>query len=102
MNTLGERINELQARVDSGRFTGAEKQELDRLIKKYIELDDQREKEKEYERMTRSLKVTVAELQVLVQLVSDEVSAKFIAGDKEKTEKLNNLKRRLKDLIVKE
>ena len=40
LNELAELINDLSYKVDSGRFKYYEKQELDRLVKEYLELED--------------------------------------------------------------
>ena len=41
MIELADRISYLSPKIDSGRFKFAEKQELDRLIKEYLEIDEQ-------------------------------------------------------------
>jgi hypothetical protein len=41
MFELADRISYLSPKIDSGRFKMAEKQELDRLIKEYLAIDEQ-------------------------------------------------------------
>jgi hypothetical protein len=41
LSELAERISYLSPKIDSGRFKMSEKQELDRLVKEYLVIDDQ-------------------------------------------------------------
>jgi hypothetical protein len=70
---LEERINKLQAKIDSGRFTGAERQERDSLTEKLMDLDAQIEKHKEMEKMVRSPKLTISEINNLLKFIEREL-----------------------------
>jgi uncharacterized protein YnzC (UPF0291/DUF896 family) len=104
--SIGERLNELQRRVDSGRFTGAERQELETLLTKYIELDkltqEREELERERDRMYRSPKLSVTEIEIMLQLVSEGLTESFRAGNHQKTDRLQGIKDKLKNSIIKE
>ena len=39
LSEIGERLNLLQSKIDSGRFKYAEKQERDRLLDEYLKLE---------------------------------------------------------------
>jgi uncharacterized protein YnzC (UPF0291/DUF896 family) len=95
---LNERISFLQSKIDSGRFTGAERQERDRLTEKYFK---QLKEKEDRDKLSRTVNINVHEIDMLLQLVSGGITDGLRNGDEDKVNSLSLLKDKLKKAVVK-